>query len=254
MDHVVGVGVRQRLAHLLEHRHETAALGGRVGRARPAGRPGSRPLMSFMARKGRPSGRAPRSWTGGMPGCCNWPVIRASSAKRRAASESAAEMLLEHLDGHLAAERGVGGPVDHAHAAAGDLVAERVAPRAGRGDGGRGCVGTASRGRVQVGVGDRVRRGIGGRHPAPPRQCERGQPNLWSVLRGNASGRRLKAAAPIPSNARRAMDEYTACRPKALSFFAEPPIAVETRGRGRPAAPKDSPGRLCSPRAAPAGR
>jgi hypothetical protein len=45
-------------------------------------------LMSFMARKGRPSDKVPRSCTGGMAGCCNWAVMRASSAKRRATSES----------------------------------------------------------------------------------------------------------------------------------------------------------------------
>ena len=94
--------------------------------------------MSFMARKGRPSGSMPRSCTGGMAGCCNWPVMRASSAKRRAVPESGAKLLLQHLDGDLAAQRGVGGAVDDAHAAAGDLVEKRVALRPRRRNGGRG--------------------------------------------------------------------------------------------------------------------
>ena len=47
-----------------------------------------RPRMSFITRYGRPSGRVPVWWTAGMPGCCNWAVIRASSANRLAAGES----------------------------------------------------------------------------------------------------------------------------------------------------------------------
>ena len=131
VDHAVGVGVGHRLADLLEDRHEPAAVGRRV-RTGPASS-SSRvwPLMSFMARNGRPSGSVPRSWTGGMPGCCSWPVMRASSANRRAARGVGGVRLVQHLDGDLAAQRGVGGAVDDAHAAAGDLLAQHVAPGGG---------------------------------------------------------------------------------------------------------------------------
>ena len=67
-----------------------------------------RPLMSFMARNGRPSARVPSSWTGGMPGCCSWPVIRASSSEALAPrAESAAVLARQHLDGDVAVEGGV---------------------------------------------------------------------------------------------------------------------------------------------------
>ena len=41
------------------------------------------PRINFIARKARPSGSMPRSWIGGIDGCCRLAVIRASSAKRR---------------------------------------------------------------------------------------------------------------------------------------------------------------------------
>jgi hypothetical protein len=42
------------------------------------------------------------------------------------------EALLQHLDGHLTAQRPVGGPVDHPHAAAGDLITQHIALRRDR--------------------------------------------------------------------------------------------------------------------------
>ena len=40
--------------------------------------------------EGRPSGKVPRRWTGGTPGCWSRPVMRASSRKRATASASSA--------------------------------------------------------------------------------------------------------------------------------------------------------------------
>ena len=119
--------------------------------------------MSFMARNGRPSGRVPRSWTGGIDGCCNWPVMRASPAKRSAASDNGAVLLVQHLDRDFSAEDGIGGAVDDAHAAAVDLLAEGVAL-------GGGCLGqlaTDARGGVRVCATDGVCGIVGGSHPAP---------------------------------------------------------------------------------------
>jgi hypothetical protein len=42
------------------------------------------------------------------------------------------EPLPQHLDRHLAVQDDVGGAVDDAHAATGDLVEQRVAPGGGR--------------------------------------------------------------------------------------------------------------------------
>ena len=46
------------------------------------------PLISFIARNGRPLASVPRSCTGAMPGCWSWAVILASSTNRAATTES----------------------------------------------------------------------------------------------------------------------------------------------------------------------
>ena len=93
------------------------------------------PLMSFMARNGRPSARVPTWCTAGMPGCCNWPVIRASLRKRSGRYRIGRVAFGQQLDGDIAIEGGVAGAVDDAHAAVADLVEEFVARRAEAGDG-----------------------------------------------------------------------------------------------------------------------
>ena len=65
VDHPVRVGVPDRLADLLEDGHAAAAV---RGRRRRAGRRACRPLMSFMARNGRPSGSVPICVDGGDAG------------------------------------------------------------------------------------------------------------------------------------------------------------------------------------------
>ena len=134
VDDAVGVGVADRLADLLEDGQEPAAAGGRAAAAPQQVRRGSAPLMSFMARNGRPSGRVPSSWTAGMPGCCELagdPGLVAEAAGR--CGVGGVLVAAEHLDGDLAVQRGVAGAVDDAHAAAGDLVEEFVARRAATG-------------------------------------------------------------------------------------------------------------------------
>ena len=89
-----------------------------------------RPSTSFMAKKGRPSGRRPTSWTGAMPGCWSWPAICASSRKRRTTRRSCV-LLQQHLDGQVAAQLGVVAAQDSAHAAPGDLAEQMVTRRPG---------------------------------------------------------------------------------------------------------------------------
>ena len=80
------------------------------------------PLMSFIARNGRPSGSVPTWWTGGIAGCCSWPVIRASSRKRRAAGEFGRIAVVEELDRDVAIEGDLAGAIDHAHSAGTHLL------------------------------------------------------------------------------------------------------------------------------------
>ena len=56
------------------------------------------PRISFMARYGRPSGKVPSAWAGGMAGCWSRPVIRVSVPNRA---------IEQHLDRDRPAERGV---------------------------------------------------------------------------------------------------------------------------------------------------
>ena len=163
VDDPVGVGVRRPPGRPARRRPRT-------GRGRPPGRrPASRssrvrPLISFMARNGRPSGRVPTSWTGGMPGCWSWPVIRASSRNRRAAGRVGRVPVLEHLDGHVPVEGRGRGP------------GRRRPCRRGR-----------SRRGARTG-----RHGRGGGRPAWRQPARRG---WWSLACGRRSARRRPGRA-----------------------------------------------------------
>ena len=80
VDDPLAVGVPDRLADLLEDGDEPAAVAADGSASRSAS---VSPLMSFMARNGRPSGQRADLVDGGMPGCWSWPVIWASSTNRR---------------------------------------------------------------------------------------------------------------------------------------------------------------------------
>ena len=69
-----------RLADLLEDGEAPAGSTGGAGREERSAR--VRPLISFMARNGRPSAGGRARGPAGMPGCWSWPVICASSTKR----------------------------------------------------------------------------------------------------------------------------------------------------------------------------
>jgi hypothetical protein len=66
-----------------------------------------------------------------------------------------AVLVLQHLHRHFTGEDGIGGPVDDAHSAAIDLVAEHVTLRDGRRHGGLRQFGAIARGQVRVGVRNR---------------------------------------------------------------------------------------------------
>ena len=60
-------------------------------------------------------------------------MIRASSAKRRAAAGPGAERLQQDFDRHVAAEDRISGAIDHPRAAAGDLRSQFVSLGGDRG-------------------------------------------------------------------------------------------------------------------------
>ena len=120
VDDVVGVGVRHRLADLLEDRHEPAAVGRRVG-------PAFEQLVEGLALdqlhgQERPAvgqrAEVVNRRDGGVLQLAGDAGLVGEAAGRPGFG---AVLLLQHLDGDFAAEGGVGGAVDDAHAAAGDL-------------------------------------------------------------------------------------------------------------------------------------
>src|SRR5262249_28060915 len=90
------------------------------------------PLNELHGQNGPAVGQGPEVVDGGDPGVLQLPGDARLVREPGGRGGVRAEPLLEQLDGDLAAEDGVCGPVDSAHAAAGDLVEDLVTARVGR--------------------------------------------------------------------------------------------------------------------------
>jgi len=86
--------------------------------------------MSFMTQERAAVGQGAEVVDGGMPGAAAVPAIRASSANRRAVPESGANTSWSTFTATSRPRVSIGGVVDDAHAAAGNLVPEDVPPTA----------------------------------------------------------------------------------------------------------------------------
>ncbi|MFO0799706.1 MAG: hypothetical protein U0804_19725 [Gemmataceae bacterium] len=150
VDHVVGVGVPDGLAHRLEHGHEPAAVVGRVAAGAEEVVEGVA-LDELHRQKRAAVGEGAEVVDRGDAGVLE--LAGDVSLVGEPAGDAAVrgELRLEELDRHLAAEGGVGGAEDGAHAAAGDLGAEDVPAARRRRDDARREVVAAASGRVRVG-------------------------------------------------------------------------------------------------------
>ena len=159
MHDAAGVGVGHRLAHLLEGGDEPPAVGRRVG-PRPQQLLESFPLDELHGQIRPAVGQGAEVVDGGDV------RVLEQAGDPRLVDEPAGgvgilgEPILEHLDGDLAAEGGVGGQEYDAHPAAGDLVPEDVAARGRRRRDGRGAGGGLNQRVGNLGVVHRA-------HPLP---------------------------------------------------------------------------------------
>jgi hypothetical protein len=125
VDHVVGVGVRHRLADLLERRHEPPAALGGVGAAFQQVLEGV--ALDQLHGQERPAvGEDAEVVHGRDVGVLQLPGDAGLVGEPPGRPGVGRALLPQHLDRDLAAQHGVGGAVDGAHAAAGDLLAEQV--------------------------------------------------------------------------------------------------------------------------------
>ena len=97
------------------------------------------PLISFMARKGRPSASVPDLVDGRDAGVLELAGDAGLVKKASGGGGPVGVLVREELDGHLAVQSPVAGPPYNAHAAAADLV-EQVEPWWVGGNVNRGCV------------------------------------------------------------------------------------------------------------------
>ena len=126
VDHLVRVGVGDRLADLLERRHETTALRGEVGAVPQQFVEGPAPDQLHCQEGAAVEQRA--EVVDGRDGrvlelAGDAGFVGEASGRDRIR----AVLRQQHLDRHLAAEGGIGGAVDDAHPAAGDFIAEDIA-------------------------------------------------------------------------------------------------------------------------------
>jgi hypothetical protein len=145
VDHPVRVGVRHRLARLLKHRHEPPPVVAGVGAVLEEVVE-RLPLDELHGHEQASVGEGAEVVDGGDRGVLELGRDAGLVGEPPGGRGRRAELVLEDLDGHLAAEDGVSGTVDDAHPAAGDL-GEELVPAAGR------------RQRVRAGGTCRVRRG-----------------------------------------------------------------------------------------------
>ena len=153
MDDLVGVGIRHRLTHLLERRHEPATFGGWVGTLGQEFIEGA--TADQLHRQERATvGKCAKivdGWNGRVLQLAGDPRFVGEPAGRTGRHP---EPVLKHLHRDFPRKGGIGGAEDHAHAAAGDLITQLVPP------GGRGRASTAPRrGGIDTGDGGRVGRG-----------------------------------------------------------------------------------------------
>jgi hypothetical protein len=129
MDDPEGVGVGHRLADVLEDRYDSPPVGGRV-RALPE-QGGQGAALDQLYGQKRPAVREHAEVVHGRDvGVLQLPGDAGLVGEPPGRAGIGRVLLLQHLDGDLAAQHGVGGAVNGAHAAAGDLLAQPI-PRGG---------------------------------------------------------------------------------------------------------------------------
>jgi hypothetical protein len=132
VDDVVGMRVADRLADRLEDSQQPAVVGGRIGTELQNVGEGA-PLDQLHGQE-RPAVRQHADLVhGGDAGVLQLAGDAGLVAEALGGRRIGRVFRGQHLDGDVAVEGGVAGAVDHAHAAAADLVEQLIAGRAGGG-------------------------------------------------------------------------------------------------------------------------